>query len=128
MTGTVNMEVFSISSLGGKAGDFSFAPTSVACWFSSWSWRLSLAGETVGVFRDYMASWFGQDTDSACRASWPSGCFCVLDLLFSSFPTDGGCHRSHTTPSPSPSLADGNMSLGNPRPPPLLTWPRGSPA
>ena len=42
--------------------------------------------------------------------------------------TEGSSSSSHTTPSPSPSRADGTMALGNPRPVPLLPCTRGSPA
>ena len=37
-------------------------------------------------------------------------------------------HLSHTTPSPSPSLALGTIHLGKPLPLPLLPWTRVSPA
>ena len=37
-------------------------------------------------------------------------------------------HRSHTTPSPSPSRALGTLAAGNPRPDPLPPWTRGLPA
>ncbi len=41
---------------------------------------------------------------------------------------EGSSSSSHTTPSWSPSRADGTMDLGNPNPGPLLPCMRGSPA
>ena len=48
--------------------------------------------------------------------------------LFAEISLRNGGHFSHTTPSPSPSLALGTIHLENPLPPPLLPCTRRSPA